>query len=243
MLVARIGPWEPRDKAPLYRQFQTLLRAALDRHAFVPDEALPPERDLAEAYGISRVTVRKAIDGLVSDRLLTRRHGAGTFVAARIEKNVSSVTSFTEDMRARGMVASSRWLTRDRGVVTPDEAMALALGPGSTVQRYARVRYADGKSMALEYSTIPDGLIDDPERVDASLYDALGKHRPVRILQRMRAALLTADQAALLEIEPIAAGLEIDRRGFDAEGRIVEFTRSIYRGDSYDYVAELRQEQ
>ena len=186
--------------------------------------------------------MRKAVDGLVSDRLLTRRHGSGTFVAARIEKNISSISSFTDDMKARGMVASSRWLTRERGPVSPDEAMAMALSPGSVVQHYARVRLADDMPMALEYSTLPDGLIADPARVENSLYEALGVHRPTRVLQRMRAVLLTPDQAALLEIHSASAALEIDRRGFDADGRIVEFTRSLYRGDSYDYIAELRQD-
>lgn len=242
MFVSRLGTWEPAGPGPLYRQFQSLLRAAIERRAFVTDEALPPERDLADAYGISRVTVRKAIDGLVAERLLTRRHGAGTFVT-RIEKNVSSVTSFTEDMRMRGMVASSRWLTREWRAVTPEEAMALALAPGTTVQHYARVRFADAIPMALEYSTVPDGLIADPARVDASLYDAMGAHRPTRVLQRMRAVMMNREQTQLLEIDGVAAGLEIERRGFDGSGRIVEFTRSLYRGDAYDYVAELRQER
>src|SRR3546814_2030782 len=91
------------------------------------DLALPPDPDLAEAYKVSRVTVRKALDGLVDARLLTRRQGAGTFVAARVEKNFATISSFTEDMLSRGRAPRSEWLSRSEGSVTPEEAMALGL--------------------------------------------------------------------------------------------------------------------
>src|SRR3546814_6361330 len=79
------------------------------------DLALPPDPDLAEAYKVSRVTVRKALDGLVDARLLTRRQGAGTFVAARVEKNFATISSFTEDMLSRGRAPRSEWLSRSEG--------------------------------------------------------------------------------------------------------------------------------
>ncbi len=79
-----------------------------------PDDALPPERELAEELSVSRITVRKAIDGLVDEGLLIRRQGSGTFVAARIEKNFAKLTSFSEDMRARGREPRSVWLKRAR---------------------------------------------------------------------------------------------------------------------------------
>jgi GntR family transcriptional regulator len=205
----------------------------------VPDEALPPERDLAEAYEVSRVTVRKALDGLVDSRLLTRRQGAGTFVAARVEKNFASISSFTEDMESRGRRPSSEWLSRSEGVVSPEEAMALGLSPGTAVYRFSRIRYADDVSMALEYTTLPAASLPSLEAVEHSLYAALGPMRPVRVLQRLRAVLFTVEQAALLKIEQGSAGLLIERRGYTLDGRTVEFTQSFYRGDSYDFVAEL----
>ena len=87
---------------PLYQQLQRGLRDALDKRVLGPDDALPPERDLAEELAVSRITVRKAIDALVDEGLLIRRQGAGTFVCARVEKNFAKLTSFSEDMRARG---------------------------------------------------------------------------------------------------------------------------------------------
>ena len=239
MFVERVGSLPTGDSAPLYLQLERVLRHAIERGVLHPDEALPPERDLAEAYGVSRVTIRKALDGLVETHLLTRRQGAGTFVAPRVEKNFATISSFTEDMESRGRRPSSRWIFRSEGVVNPEEAMALGLSPGSAVFRFCRIRFADEVPMALEYTTVPADSLPGLEGVDNSLYAALGDARPVRVLQRMRAILFTADQAALLGIETPAAGLLIERRGFSAGGRTIEFTQSYYRGDSYDYVAEF----
>lgn len=240
VLVERIGPLQSDSRAPLYRQLQRVLRDAIERGVLHPDEALPPERDLADAYNISRVTVRKALDGLVEAHLLTRRQGAGTFVAARVEKNFAVISSFTEDMESRGRRPSTRWVSRTEGVVNPEEAMALGLSPGTPIYRLVRIRCADDVTMALELSCIPASLLPSPDSVEVSLYEALGDARPVRVLQRLRAVLFTADQAALLGIEQPAAGMLIERRGFSADGRTVEFTQSYYRGDSYDYVAEFQ---
>src|ERR1700740_1398651 len=131
MFVDRIGTLDGTDTAPLYLQLQRVLRSAIERQILAPDEALPAERDLADAYKVSRVTVRKALDGLVDARLLTRRPGAGTFVAARVEKNFATISSFTEEMISRGRQPHSEWLARTEGIVSPEEAMALGLSPGS----------------------------------------------------------------------------------------------------------------
>lgn len=239
MFVDRVGKLDSQSGAPLYLQLQRVLRSAIERNLLAPDEALPPERDLAEAYNVSRVTVRKALDGLVHARLLTRRPGAGTFVAARVEKNFATISSFSEDMLSRGLRPHSKWISRNEGTVMPEEALALGLGPGTPVYRFVRIRFADDQSMALEHATVPKDSLESLEAVGESLYEALGSARPVRVLQRLRAVLFTAEQAELLGIEPGSAGLEIERRGFAADGRTVEFTKSYYRGDAYDFVAEL----
>lgn len=239
MFVDRVGRLDSGSNAPLYLQLQRVLRSAIENQILAPDEALPPERDLAEAYKVSRVTVRKALDGLVHARLLTRRQGAGTFVAARVEKNFATISSFTEDMLSRGRQPHSEWISRSEGTVMPEEALAFGLGPGTPVFRLVRIRYADGESMALEHATVPKDSLPSLEAVGESLYDALGPARPVRVLQRLRAVLFTPEQAELLGIDPSTPGLEIERRGFAADGRTVEFTKSYYRGDAYDFVAEL----
>ncbi|ODT64055.1 MAG: GntR family transcriptional regulator [Phenylobacterium sp. SCN 69-14] len=237
----RIGRLDEQDPAPLYRQLQRALREAISSRVLAPDDALPAEREFADELGVSRITVRKALDGLVGEGLLIRRQGAGTFVAARVEKNFSKLSSFTEDMISRGRAPHSAWLSRAEGQVTPEESLTLGLSPGAPVYRFHRIRYADGAPMALEYSTLPAFCMPSPDFVEASLYEALEKtgHRPVRALQRLRAVLFTDEQAERLGVAPRDAGLLIERRGFLKDGRTVEVTQSYYRGDAYDFVAEL----
>ena len=236
-----IGALDEQNRAPLYQQLQRALRDAITDKRLAPDEALPPERDLAEEFQISRITVRKALDGLVSDGLLTRRQGAGTFVTARVQKSFSKLSSFSEDMISRGRTPHSAWLSRSAGTVTPEESMTLGLSPGTAVYRFNRIRYADGAPMALEYSTVPGFCLPSPDVVEISLYAALEKfgNRPTRALQRLRAVLFTAEQAEMIGVADKAAGLLIERRGFLKDGRPVEFTQSYYRGDAYDFVSEL----
>ena len=125
--------------------------------------------------------------------------------------------------------------------MTPEESFLLGLSPGTVVYRFQRVRYADGQTMALEYSTIPANCLPSEQSVSTSLYEALSKagNRPVRALQRLRAVTFSKDQAERLGIETGDPGLFIERRGFLQDGRTCEFTQSYYRGDAYDVIAEL----
>jgi GntR family transcriptional regulator len=240
-LARAVGPLAPSGNLPLYQQLQRALRDAIDRRILDSNDALPAERDLAEEFGVSRITVRKAIDGLVSEGLLMRRQGSGTFVRGRVEKNFASLTSFSEDMRARGRNPRSEWLKRASGTVTPEEALTLRSSPGTPVYRFHRLRFADDAPMSVEYATIVAAVLPSLDAVKASLYEALEQagNRPVRALQRLRAVLLTREQAELLRAKPGDAGLLVERLGFLPNGRAVEFSQSYYRGDTYDFVAEL----
>src|SRR5688500_10333499 len=123
-LAEILRPLDPRGALPLYHQLQRALREAIETRALAPDDALPAERQIASDLSISRITVRKAIDGLVEEGLLVRRQGSGNFVASRIEKNFAKLTSFSEDMRARARAQRREWLQRMPGAATPEEALA-----------------------------------------------------------------------------------------------------------------------
>ena len=236
-----LKPLDPSASQPLYQQLQRALREAIEHRRLSPDDALPAERQIASELAVSRITVRKAIDGLVEEGLLVRRQGSGNFVASRIEKNFARITSFSEDMRARGRTPRSEWMKRSQGTVTPEEALALRLSPGSPVYRFHRIRFADDAPMSLEYTTISAPALPGIESVHSSLYDALEKagNRPVRALQRLRALILNAEQAKLLRAREGDAGLLVERIGYLRNGEAIEFSQSYYRGDTYDFVAEL----
>jgi GntR family transcriptional regulator len=144
-------------------------------------------------------------------------------------------------MRARGREPRSVWMNRAAGTVTPEESLTLRSSPGTPVLRFHRIRYADDAPMAIEYATVIASCLTSLDDVENSLYEALERtgNRPVRALQRLRAVLLTADQAKLLKAQEGEAGLLVARVGYLKDGRAVEYSQSYYRGEIYDFVAEL----
>ncbi len=236
-------PLDEGNPTPLYLQLQQSIEDAVRKGSLKADDALPGERDLAKQLGISRVTVRKAITGLVKKGVLVQRWGSGTFIAPqmRLEQPLSRLSSFTDDMSARGLQSSAVLLSRSTGQASPDELMALGLSPGDTVSRVNRLRMANDIPMAIEHAVLPSRFLPDPSLVKQSLYAALHEQgfMPVRALQRLHAVLLNEEQASLLHVPPQSPALYIERRSFTAASEVVEFTSSYYRGDAYDFVAEL----
>jgi GntR family transcriptional regulator len=231
--------------APLYVRLRRSIEDAVRRGLIAPGDALPSERDIAMKADISRVTVRKAVQELVKGGILVQRHGSGTFVAPRmerVEQSLSRLTSFTEDMARRGMSGRSTWLERGIFTPSPDEMMVLGLSAKELVARISRLRIANDMPLAIERAALSASVLPDPLAVTTSLYAALeekGK-RPVRAVQRISATNLGEADAKLLDVPAGAAGLHIERISYLAGGKVVEFTRSVYRGDAYDFVAELR---
>lgn len=230
---------------PLYLQLKRFIEDAIRSELVRAGDALPSERDIAARLDVSRVTVRKAVQQLVREGVLVQRHGSGTYVAPqphRVEQSLSHLTSFTEDMARRGMAVHSTWL--DRGIYqpTPEETAILGLSATDSVARISRLRISGDTPLAIERASLSARLLPDPQAVGTSLYSHLdgSGNRPVRAIQRIRAVSLGDEDAALLEVAAGVASLHIERTSYLASGKVVEFTRSIYRGDTYDFVAELR---
>ncbi|NVO58615.1 GntR family transcriptional regulator [Rhodobacteraceae bacterium B1Z28] len=237
--------WLQPDGGPRYVQLRKRLSEGVDQGLLKAGSSLPPEREIATITELSRVTVRKAIQALAEDGIIVQKQGSGSFVASdapQIEQSLSRLTSFSEDMSRRGMVSSSVWLERGVFMPSPDEVLALALTPDASVSRIARLRTADDKPMAIERASLSTEVLPNPLMVETSLYDVLEQSglRPVRALQKISAINLEEENANLLDVAPGMAGLRIERTSYLADGRVVEFTQSIYRGDAYNFVAELR---
>ncbi|WP_242010751.1 GntR family transcriptional regulator [Acetobacter musti] len=240
-LFAALTP-SPDDRKPLYLQVGDRLRDLIASGALRRGDAMPPERELAEMTGVSRVTIRKALGQLVETGILTQKPGAGTFVAGRIEQPLSALLGFSEDMRARGYEPGSIWLDKCTAGASPDEAMALGIAPGAGVIRLKRIRTANGEPMAIETAVISQHYLPDPAMIGDSFYEALKACHllPMRALQRIRARIASPRETELLQIDSPDAVLEIERRSFLADGRVLEVTFSSYRADLYDFVVELR---
>ena len=237
--------WNRKGGGPLYVQLRGHLENAIRAGALKPGQALPSERELAELSGISRITVRKAVQDLARSGLVVQRQGSGTSVAPtlnRVEQSLSRLTSFSEDMALRGKRVRSKWLERGLFAPSVNETVVLGLKPHGQVARISRLRLADDVPLAIERASLSTDYLPDPESVQSSLYAHLDSRgcKPVRAIQRIRAVSLDPDDAALLDVEEDAAGLSIERVSYLASGQVVEFTQSKYRGDAYEFVAELQ---
>jgi len=237
--------WLQSDGGPRYMQLRKRLTDGVDQGVLKSGNPLPPEREIASITDMSRVTVRKAIQALAEDGIIVQRQGSGSFIASgtpKFEQSMSRLTSFSEDMARRGMTSTSVWLERGIFMPSPDEVLALALTPDASVSRIARLRTADNRPMAIERASLSTQMLPNPLEVETSLYAVLEKSglRPHRALQKISAINLEEIDARLLEVPVGTAGLRIERTSYLGDGRVVEFTQSIYRGDAYNFVAELR---
>lgn len=236
--------WLSPDQGPRYVQLRQRIEHGIERGIFLPKTPLPSERDLANITGLSRVTVRNAIQDLVKSEHVVQIQGSGSFVtdkASKFQQTLKELTSFTQDMASRGKLVTSQWL--ERGVFRPteQEIEAFSLAPQDSVARLARLRCADGVPLAIERASLPQSVLPNPMLVETSLYNLLAQdgRRPVRATQKISAINLNTEEAELLDVRQGVAGLRIQRLSYLADGTPVELTHSVYRGDAYDFVAEL----
>jgi GntR family transcriptional regulator len=235
---------DPSSGVPKHLQLKDLLSRRI-AEGLEPGSPIPSERDLAEQYGLSRMTVRQAINALVADGRLERRLGRGTYVAQPKMDVQIRLVGFTEDMRRRGMTASSRTLSFERIAATPALAGHLEIESGDPVVRLVRLRYADEIPMAIERTHIPERLV--PGLVEAgvpkSLYQYLNEHYGIVLTwgeQQIEASITAAEDAPLLNIRPDGVVLIMARRSF-ADDVQVEYATSAYRADRYQLWVPLAQ--
>src|SRR5919204_1031436 len=199
-------------------------------------EAIPPERRLSRELGVSRLTLRAALDDLVRDGYLERRHGSGTFVSEPKIAQQLTLTSFSEDMRRRGMVAGSRTIELREIHAGAAMGRALNISPDARVVLIRRLRLADGEPMALETLHVPAAVVPGLTRAqleDASFYELLERDYGVVIVEGMQtieATVTNEEESKQLGVPQHSPALLFERTSRTASGEIVEFVRSIYRG-------------
>jgi GntR family transcriptional regulator len=210
-------------------------------------EAIPSERRLSSDLGISRLTVRAALDDLVRDGYLERRHGAGTFVSEPKIAQQLTLTSFSEDMRRRGMVAGSRTIELREIHAGATVGRALNISPDARVVLIRRLRLADGEPMALETLHVPAALVPGLTHEvleNSSFYDLLERDYGVVIAngtQTIEPTVTSEEESELLGVPLHSPAFLFERTSHSEDGATVEFVRSLYRGDRYRLVAELSQ--
>jgi GntR family transcriptional regulator len=237
-LPARLPEGRPKGQA-----LREILEALVE--SLGPGAPLPSERLLAERYELARMTVRTELDRLVTEGLVYRLHGRGTFAAEPRVAQAVLFSSFSEDMRARGMTPGSVVRSQELIEAGPFLAGALAVAPGDPVAEFERVRTADGTPMALERVYLPAERfpgIDEADLANGSLFELLGARYGVVLTdadQRVVAVRIGEGEAPLLGVDEGAPGLRFHTLARDAEGTPAYYATSLFRGDRYEI--ELRQ--
>jgi GntR family transcriptional regulator len=206
---------------------------------------IPAERQLATGLGVSRLTVRAALDELVRDGYLDRRHGSGTYVTEPKIAQPLTLTSFSDDMKRRGMVPGSRTLELTTTTAGARLAHRLAVSPEARLVRVKRLRLADNQPMAMEVLHVPEVLVPGLTRADFedhSFYELLRERYGISIAsgtQSIEPTVTNEEESEVLNVPLHTPAFLFERTTVSESGRIVEFVRSIYRGDRYRLVADL----
>ena len=227
---------------PKHAQLRDILRRMAEQE-LPPGSPIPSERDLAQQYGVSRITVRAAVGQLVAEGLLTRAKGRGTFTARRRMDVQLYLESFTDDMRRRGMTPATEVVACGEESPSPEAAAALGLLPPEPACRLVRVRLADGVPLAVERGWYNPRVVPDLDRHDltASLYTLIADTYGVQLdhaAQTVWAEGADPDTAKLLGVRT-GSSLLVFRRVSSSRGRPVEDMTSWYRGDLYQVTMQL----
>lgn len=229
------------DRAPQPRYFQVKLALEKRIAELEPGMSLPPERKLATELGTSRTTLRRALAELTAEGVLSSTQGSGNYVAPPKLVHVRQLTSFSDDLGAAGLTVHSEIIDADQPSADADLATHLDIDKGAPVERLVRLRIVNDEPLALETACLPiplDGLVD-AVTTSGSLYATLHRFgiEICDVEDSVQTALATPDQGRHLKVATGTPLLLIERTSRDADGRIVEWTRSFYRGDRVRFVA------
>jgi GntR family transcriptional regulator len=223
--------------APRYIQLAHTLEIAIKQHVLGAGDFLPPERVLAEALDLSRVTVSKAMRLLEEKALVSRQQGIGTRVAMHIGYSLNQDNGFTAQVLRSGSSVSNQWLLRTCIKAPSEVAKALELASGSIVVKLRRLRLMDGNPVSLETTYIPTRFLPDPEELEHSLY-ALWKSRGIVPEGRhflLKAVASSDENASLLNVQSGTPLLRIVQTSRNAQGEVLEFSETLCRSDVYEF--------
>jgi GntR family transcriptional regulator len=238
---------EKNSPIPIYYQLGELIKELIAKGELKPGDSLPAEREYAEKFQISRMTVRQAFTQLVNEGYLHRVQGRGTFIAERkpkIEQGLQGLTSFTEDMVSRGMKPGSQLIKFEIIPATNDIARELGIQEYGPVYEIQRIRLADDMPMALETNYISANFIKGltEQIVNQSLYAYIEDTLKLKIdhaSQVIESSVADEMEAEYLKVQEGAPVMLIQRNTFLSDGTPVEYVKSSYRADRYKFKIQM----
>lgn len=225
-----------------------VLRAQLDQSVYHAGEQIPTELELSRQYGVSRITVKQAIQKLVMEGRLYRIQGKGTFVSRpRLSRKLKTMASFTEELSQRNLTPSVRLLQLEVVVAPAKVATALQLPENASVILLRRLRLADQEPMGIQTAYLPYAdcsfLLGETDQLSqGSLYAVLERHRlrPVAATEEYSVALIDGADAQLLNVPAGSAAFWVERTSYLPSDRPLEFVESVLRADRYTLHVELQ---
>lgn len=237
---------EMRGQGPLYQQLANTLRREIAEGSYRVGERIPSEEALCDQFGVSRITVRAAIDQLAGAGLLRRRQGKGTYVSAPpIEQELVRLNDFVEDMIAAGLQPSSRIIHLDEEPAPAGVARELDLAPGSSIVRLDRLRLGDDSPIAFDRTYLPlrfGRLLDRERLAGETIYHQLRTQYGILVVSGafvIEAGLASSDLANHLGTERHAPLLIIRRTSYTEPRQPVYYQERSYRADRVCYRLEL----
>jgi GntR family transcriptional regulator len=238
-----------RTSTPLYLQLKDVVVREIRDGALKPGDRVGSEAELERTHGVSRITVRQAINALVQEGALYRVPGKGTYVAAPKVAPLAAFTSFSENMHAQGLTPSYRLLAAELVTPPPDIRQELRLGERGRAWRIERLLCADGEPMGLQYGYYPEcflgerpGAVDPASLERTSLYAALEQtlDTPLgKAEETVEPAIANRKEVKLLGIPAGSPVLVVRRLAYLTSGEPVEAVKLVFRGDTYRYRVNL----
>jgi GntR family transcriptional regulator len=231
---------------PIYHQLEEYIKQQIQNGILKEEAVIPSEREYAERFEISRMTVRQAINNLVSEGYLKRQKGRGTFVnKKKVEQELQGMTSFTEDMLSRGMSPSSTLLSFQIIPADKKTASDLRIEEKDFVYKIKRIRLADDAPLALETAYIPVELVPGltEENSNLSLYQYIEEHLSLSIseaTQEIEAAIASSHDAEALGIDIGDPILLIERISYLQNEVPFELVKSTFRADRYRFIHTMK---
>ncbi|SEI56568.1 GntR family transcriptional regulator [Alkalibacterium gilvum] len=236
---------DKNNKVPLYLQLVDDLIKKIENNTYKKDEKLPSERELCEMYGMSRITVRNALQELDRDNYIYKLHGKGTFVSSKTYKqNLVNLYNFTDEMKKIGKTPQTNVLSFKTIKADKRYAERLQIEPGEEAYEIKRLRLADDDPFIYETSYLPKYKFPDLTKEDlenSPMYKVFNEKYDVSVskaTEQFRATGLRKEEANYLKLESNQPAMMIKRFAYN-EDELIEYTVSIISGQKYYYTVEL----
>jgi len=233
-------PLNQADHVPLYFQIKNVIAEQIREGKLTSGELLPSEYTLMQMFNVSRATIRQALGELEIEGLIERKQGVGTFVKAKkIDPEIIKLTSFSEDIKSRGLKPGSKTIEVENIVPNAQVMKYLGLSVKAPIWIVRRLRFANDEPIGLQYLYIPPWLKVDPEELmNLQSYYELLKRKGIHLAhatELLIARNATKREAELLNIKAGRSLLVADRVTYDTRNVCVEYVQFIYRADRYQY--------